>query len=197
LNGAVLRCVSNAAIELWKELPKAVEKPAASAGAGAGAAPAVTSGDIFRAIGTFVLANPATAEKAKTNFLFKLSGPESTWTIDLTTPPGVVKEVKVEITNDPLKLIKEVRFHLLLDTTLDRVAGHCTAQHARGRCNIRPGTFGQLVDVGCRHAAANASSVRPKIPVAGVVGDDEEDIWFSSLRLSRSEDAEECRGGCQ
>lgn len=29
--------------------------------------------------------------------------------------PGVVKEVKVEITNDPLKLIKEVRFHFMLD----------------------------------------------------------------------------------
>lgn len=29
--------------------------------------------------------------------------------------PGVVKEVKVELTNDPLKLVKEVRFHLVLD----------------------------------------------------------------------------------
>lgn len=29
--------------------------------------------------------------------------------------PGAVKEVKVEVTNDPLKLAKEVRFHLTLD----------------------------------------------------------------------------------
>ena len=57
-------CISNAAIELWKELPRPKEraKPAA-AGAAAGSAAAVpTSGDIFRAIGGFVTANPATAE---------------------------------------------------------------------------------------------------------------------------------------
>jgi len=90
-------CISNAAVELWKELPKPKDrKAAASAGAGAGAAatgaPVPTSGDIFRAIGAFVTANPATAEKAKTTFLFKLSAPESAWTIDLSTPPGRVSE---------------------------------------------------------------------------------------------------------
>jgi len=90
-------CISNAAVELWKELPKPKDrKAAASAGAGAGAAatgaPVPTSGDIFRAIGAFVTANPATAEKAKTTFLFKLSAPESSWTIDLSTPPGRVSE---------------------------------------------------------------------------------------------------------
>ena len=36
--------------------------------------------------------NPATAEKVKTAFLFKLSAPESAWTIDLATPPGNVTE---------------------------------------------------------------------------------------------------------
>ncbi len=35
--------------------------------------------------------------------------------VGATFGPGVVKDVKVEITNDPLKLIKEVRFHLVLD----------------------------------------------------------------------------------
>ncbi len=82
-------CVSNAAIELWTELPKPKEKPKAAAGAQA-AVP--NSGDIFRAIGTFVGGNPATAEKVKTAFLFKLSGPDSQWTVDLTTPPGKVDE---------------------------------------------------------------------------------------------------------
>ena len=84
-------CISNAAIELWKELPK--PKPKAEAKpAAAGGAPVPNSGDIFRAIGTFVQGNPATAEKVKTNFLFKLSSPDSSWTIDLTTPPGTVSE---------------------------------------------------------------------------------------------------------
>jgi 3-hydroxyacyl-CoA dehydrogenase/3a,7a,12a-trihydroxy-5b-cholest-24-enoyl-CoA hydratase len=84
-------CISNAAIELWKELPKPKDrsKPAAAA---AGAAAVPNSADIFRAIGTFVGGNPATAEKVKTAFVFKLSSPDSAWTIDLTTPPGTVTE---------------------------------------------------------------------------------------------------------
>jgi 3-hydroxyacyl-CoA dehydrogenase/3a,7a,12a-trihydroxy-5b-cholest-24-enoyl-CoA hydratase len=82
-------CISNAAVELWKELPKPKEKPKASAAA-ASAVP--TSADIFRAIGGFVASNPATQEKVKTNFLFKLSSPDAQWTIDLSTPPGAVHE---------------------------------------------------------------------------------------------------------
>jgi 3-hydroxyacyl-CoA dehydrogenase/3a,7a,12a-trihydroxy-5b-cholest-24-enoyl-CoA hydratase len=88
-------CISNAAIELWKELPKPRDRarPAATAAAAAAAGPAApTSGDIFRAIGGFVAGNPATAEKVKTTFLFKLSAPEASWTIDLSTPPGRVAE---------------------------------------------------------------------------------------------------------
>ncbi|MFN0251231.1 MAG: SCP2 sterol-binding domain-containing protein, partial [Kofleriaceae bacterium] len=85
--------ISNAAVELWKEIPKPKDrsKPVAARSAG-GAAAVPTSGDIFRAIGTFVGGNPATAEKAKTAFVFKLSSPDSAWTIDLTTPPGKVTE---------------------------------------------------------------------------------------------------------
>ncbi len=85
--------ISNAAIELWKELPKPKDRSKPAAAASAAGAPAVpNSADIFKAIGTFVGGNPATAEKVKTNFLFKLSSPESAWTIDLTTPPGTVSE---------------------------------------------------------------------------------------------------------
>jgi (3R)-3-hydroxyacyl-CoA dehydrogenase / 3a,7a,12a-trihydroxy-5b-cholest-24-enoyl-CoA hydratase / enoyl-CoA hydratase 2 len=83
-------CISNAAIEFWKELPKPKPKAAAPATTASAAVP--NSGDIFRAIGTFVGGNPATAEKVKTAFLFKLSAPESQWTIDLSTPPGTVSE---------------------------------------------------------------------------------------------------------
>ncbi len=84
-------CISNAAIELWKELPKPKEKAKAAAASGAPAG-IPNSGDIFRANGTFVGGNPATAEKVKTAFLFNLSAPTSSWTIDLTTPPGTVTE---------------------------------------------------------------------------------------------------------
>jgi (3R)-3-hydroxyacyl-CoA dehydrogenase / 3a,7a,12a-trihydroxy-5b-cholest-24-enoyl-CoA hydratase / enoyl-CoA hydratase 2 len=84
-------CISNAAIELWTELPKPKPK-AAPAAAGATQAAVPNSADIFRAIGNFVQGNPATAEKVKTTFLFKLSNPESTWTIDLSTPPGAVHD---------------------------------------------------------------------------------------------------------
>jgi 3-hydroxyacyl-CoA dehydrogenase/3a,7a,12a-trihydroxy-5b-cholest-24-enoyl-CoA hydratase len=84
-------CISNAAIELWKELPKPKDRSRPTA-APAGAAPVPNSGDIFRAIGTFLQGNAATAEKVKTTFLFKLSGPDASWTIDLSAPPGKVTE---------------------------------------------------------------------------------------------------------
>jgi len=85
-------CITNAAVELWTELPKPKDrsKPAAATGAAGAPAAVPNSADIFRAIGTFVAANPATAEKVKTAFVFKLSSPDSAWTIDLTTPPGSV-----------------------------------------------------------------------------------------------------------
>ena len=84
-------CISNAAVELWTELPKPKPK-AAPAAAGAAQAAVPSSADIFRAIGTFVAGNPATQEKVKTTFLFKLSNPDAQWTIDLSTPPGAVHE---------------------------------------------------------------------------------------------------------
>jgi (3R)-3-hydroxyacyl-CoA dehydrogenase / 3a,7a,12a-trihydroxy-5b-cholest-24-enoyl-CoA hydratase / enoyl-CoA hydratase 2 len=86
-------CISNAAIELWKELPRPKDrsKPAASSASGAPAA-TPTSGDIFRAIGGLVQGAPAIAEKVKTTFLFNLTGPASSWTIDLSTPPGTVTQ---------------------------------------------------------------------------------------------------------
>jgi (3R)-3-hydroxyacyl-CoA dehydrogenase / 3a,7a,12a-trihydroxy-5b-cholest-24-enoyl-CoA hydratase / enoyl-CoA hydratase 2 len=87
-------CISNAAVELWTELPKPKPKTAPAA-AGATQAAIPNSADIFRAIGNFVQGNAATAEKVKTTFLFKLSNPESTWTIDLSTPPGAVHDSAV------------------------------------------------------------------------------------------------------
>ncbi len=82
--------ISNAAVELWTELPKPKDRSAPKAAVAAGAVP--NSTDIFKAMDGFVRGNPATAEKVKTTFLFQLTGPDSKWTIDLSTPPGAVTE---------------------------------------------------------------------------------------------------------
>jgi 3-hydroxyacyl-CoA dehydrogenase/3a,7a,12a-trihydroxy-5b-cholest-24-enoyl-CoA hydratase len=82
--------ISNAAIELWKEIPKPAAKPKAAAGGGAAPSALPISADIFRAMDGFVKANADVAEKVKTVFQFKLSGPDSVWTIDLASPPGSV-----------------------------------------------------------------------------------------------------------
>ncbi len=83
--------ISNAAVELYREIPKPASKPK-TASKGSEAKVRTTSGDIFRAIGNFLTATPSIAEKVKTTFLFKLSGPDSAWTIDLSSPPGSVAE---------------------------------------------------------------------------------------------------------
>jgi len=89
----ILRCsvketgkavITNAAVELWTEIPKKAAKKAAAAPAEAVAAPAViTSGDVFVAIGDFLAARPEMAGKVKTVYQFALKDPESVWTIDL------------------------------------------------------------------------------------------------------------------
>lgn len=81
--------ISNAAIELWKELPKPAEKKPAAASA---PAQVPIAADIFRAMHTFVSSHPEVAEKVKTVFQFKLSEPAAIWTIDLKSPPGAVSE---------------------------------------------------------------------------------------------------------
>jgi 3-hydroxyacyl-CoA dehydrogenase/3a,7a,12a-trihydroxy-5b-cholest-24-enoyl-CoA hydratase len=50
------------------------------------------SADIFAAIAHHVSTHPELASKVGNVFLFKLSDPESAWTIDLKAPPGSVSE---------------------------------------------------------------------------------------------------------
>ena len=74
--------ISNAAIDLFEELPKPKEKkPAATAGKPAAVEP--TSADVIAAIHQYLVENPAIAEKAQTVFQLKLTEPDSLWTIDL------------------------------------------------------------------------------------------------------------------
>jgi 3-hydroxyacyl-CoA dehydrogenase/3a,7a,12a-trihydroxy-5b-cholest-24-enoyl-CoA hydratase len=75
--------ISNAAIELFEELPKAKEKkkPATEAGSEGSVEP--TSADVLAAVSQFLAENPGIAEKAQTVFQLSLSDPSSVWTIDL------------------------------------------------------------------------------------------------------------------
>jgi 3-hydroxyacyl-CoA dehydrogenase/3a,7a,12a-trihydroxy-5b-cholest-24-enoyl-CoA hydratase len=82
--------ISNAAIELWKELPKKAEKPAQAAPKGAGAVE-LTSADVFVGIEDHIARNPDLVNTVGKTFAFKLSSPDSAWTLDLKNAPGSVK----------------------------------------------------------------------------------------------------------
>ncbi len=95
--------ISNAAVELYKEVP---EKPAkadarasgapgqppaqAAAGGGAAASGPPTSGEAFAVIADYIAKNAGIVKDVGKTFLFKLLGPDSAWTIDLKTGAGSV-----------------------------------------------------------------------------------------------------------
>ncbi len=86
--------ISNAAIELFEELPKPKEKkkPRADAAPAAAAGPVEpTAADVIAAASDYLAENPSIAEKAQAVFQLKLTNPSSAWTIDLkagTAGPG-------------------------------------------------------------------------------------------------------------
>ena len=87
--------ISNAAIELYKEIPKALEKKktvAAAAPSGGAAAPTgePTSGEAFAVIKDYIEKNPSMAAEIGKTFLFRLSSPDSAWTLDLKNGKGSV-----------------------------------------------------------------------------------------------------------
>ncbi|MEO8874192.1 MAG: SDR family NAD(P)-dependent oxidoreductase [Polyangiaceae bacterium] len=85
--------ISNASVELYKEIPVAKPKPKAQATASVSAAATSAepnSADIFGGITKFVAKNPDLASKVQTSYLFKLSAPESSWVVDLKTGKGSV-----------------------------------------------------------------------------------------------------------
>jgi (3R)-3-hydroxyacyl-CoA dehydrogenase / 3a,7a,12a-trihydroxy-5b-cholest-24-enoyl-CoA hydratase / enoyl-CoA hydratase 2 len=76
--------ISNAAIELFAEIPKPKEKkPATAVASGASAPAGPISADVFQAIGAFVAKNPELKERVGKVFQFKLTGPDSLWTLDI------------------------------------------------------------------------------------------------------------------
>ncbi|HYI03035.1 SDR family NAD(P)-dependent oxidoreductase [Hyalangium sp.] len=88
--------ISNAAIELHTELPKPSAAPKAEAQAPAAAAPAAGQGsasaDVFAAIGHYVQKHPELVGKVANVYLFKLTQPESSWTLDLKNGQGSVAQ---------------------------------------------------------------------------------------------------------
>jgi 3-hydroxyacyl-CoA dehydrogenase/3a,7a,12a-trihydroxy-5b-cholest-24-enoyl-CoA hydratase len=87
--------ISNAAVEFYDRIPekKAAAKPAAAASAPAAAAKAASepeSQDVFTAIGKHIEKNAGLAAKVATVYLFKLTGPESAWIVDLKNGNGKV-----------------------------------------------------------------------------------------------------------
>ena len=87
--------ISNAAIELYETIPKKKDKPKATAASSASASPAKKSGpsssDVFRGIGLWMAEKPGEAKVGKI-FQFKLSDPESVWTIDCASDAPSVSE---------------------------------------------------------------------------------------------------------
>jgi 3-hydroxyacyl-CoA dehydrogenase/3a,7a,12a-trihydroxy-5b-cholest-24-enoyl-CoA hydratase len=97
--------ISNAAIELFGELPKPKEKKKPSAGltpadeATQEAAVEATAADIIAAIDHYLRENPGISEKGQTVFKLQLSDPQSLWTIDLKAgTAGAGETAKPDVT---------------------------------------------------------------------------------------------------
>ncbi len=83
--------INNAAIELYKEIPREEAAPAKAAEAPKAEGPQeITSGDIFGGVGFYVEQHPELVGQIGTVFQFKLTGPDSQWSIDLKNGKGSV-----------------------------------------------------------------------------------------------------------
>jgi (3R)-3-hydroxyacyl-CoA dehydrogenase / 3a,7a,12a-trihydroxy-5b-cholest-24-enoyl-CoA hydratase / enoyl-CoA hydratase 2 len=97
--------ITNAVSEIWKEVPKPVAAPVVAAVQGeraqrveslpqsaAPAATGISTGDVFGAIGKYIAQNPETVKKVGFVYLFKVSNPDSQWTVDLKNGAGSVAQ---------------------------------------------------------------------------------------------------------
>ncbi|MCA9691867.1 MAG: SCP2 sterol-binding domain-containing protein, partial [Myxococcales bacterium] len=82
--------ISNAAVELHTEVPKRIEAPKKAPAAAAPAKATVISADVFTAMGGFIAQSAGLVEKIGKVFQFRLTGPDSVWTVDLKQGAGAV-----------------------------------------------------------------------------------------------------------
>ena len=84
--------ISNAAIELHRELPKPAAKTAETKAAASTHDGPPTSAEVFLAIRDHIERHPDLVSKVGTVFVFKLKNPESAYTIDVKNGKGAVRE---------------------------------------------------------------------------------------------------------
>lgn len=87
--------LSNAYVEFYPEIPKAVAKAKSAGGTGAaasGASPSngPTSAQVFGALGAYIAKHPDVAAKAGVLYEWQLKSPDSVFTMDLKNAPGGV-----------------------------------------------------------------------------------------------------------
>ncbi len=83
--------ISGGAVELYKEIPKAAgSAKSAAAPAAAPVSTEVSSADVFTAIEEHVARHPELVANVGNTFVFKLTSPDSSWTLDLKNGKGSV-----------------------------------------------------------------------------------------------------------
>jgi 3-hydroxyacyl-CoA dehydrogenase/3a,7a,12a-trihydroxy-5b-cholest-24-enoyl-CoA hydratase len=93
--------ISNAAVELYKEIPKAAAPKATAPAAAAGAASSgPTSKDVFAVIKAYLADNPDMVKSVGTTFQFLLKNPDSAYLIDIKDKGTVIegKADKADVT---------------------------------------------------------------------------------------------------
>ncbi len=86
--------ISNALITLYDEIPKKKAKPKAAAASAPAASAGPTSAHIFASIGLWMDENADATKKVGKVYQFKLSAPDSVWTIDCPTASVSAGETK-------------------------------------------------------------------------------------------------------
>ncbi|RJF94595.1 SDR family NAD(P)-dependent oxidoreductase [Oleomonas cavernae] len=83
--------LSNAAVELYSEIPKAKAKTAAPSAVAAAPVAGPSTADVFAAIGAYVEKTPGLAAKVGTVYQWNITGPNSNWVLDLKNGAGSCK----------------------------------------------------------------------------------------------------------
>jgi 3-hydroxyacyl-CoA dehydrogenase/3a,7a,12a-trihydroxy-5b-cholest-24-enoyl-CoA hydratase len=114
--------ISNAAVELFKEIPKPAATKKAPVTAGAASAPAVaagasdeaTSSEAFAVIRDHLERNGGLAAEVGKTFLFRLTEPTSAWLIDLKNGKGAVTEATGDTKADCLLDLSDADFRAMV-----------------------------------------------------------------------------------